>query len=129
MVHTFVSAPNFVYITPSMGVLFTILRSSEVSTLWSSFFLRTNTYFITVFGLRSLRVLNECLGFFSMIATNTMTKPTYNRKYLIKTYCVRELWSVMAEKIMATVIAGISCLGPQCMKAEIERKLRITIVF
>jgi hypothetical protein len=31
--------PNFVSITPSMGVLFPILRRGKVSTLWSSFFL------------------------------------------------------------------------------------------
>ena len=40
MVHPFISAPNFVSVTPSMGVLFPILRRGKVSTLWSSFFLR-----------------------------------------------------------------------------------------
>jgi hypothetical protein len=39
MVHPFVLAPNFVSVTPSMGVLFPILRRNEVSILWSSFFL------------------------------------------------------------------------------------------
>jgi hypothetical protein len=39
MVHPFVSALIFVSVTPSMGVLFPILRSSKVSTLWSSFYL------------------------------------------------------------------------------------------
>jgi hypothetical protein len=39
MVHSFILAPNFVSVTPSMGVLFPILRRNEVSTLWSSFFL------------------------------------------------------------------------------------------
>jgi hypothetical protein len=39
MVHPFIAAPNFVSVTPSMGVLFPILRRGEVSTLWSSFFL------------------------------------------------------------------------------------------
>jgi hypothetical protein len=33
------SALNFVSVTPSMGVLFPILRRDKVSTLWSSFFL------------------------------------------------------------------------------------------
>jgi hypothetical protein len=33
------SAPNFVSVTPSMGILFPILRRNEVSTLWSSFIL------------------------------------------------------------------------------------------
>jgi hypothetical protein len=37
MVHPFVSAPNFVSVTPSMGVLFPIRRRGKVSTLWSSF--------------------------------------------------------------------------------------------
>jgi hypothetical protein len=39
MVHPFVSAPNFVSVTPSMDVLFPILRRGIVSTLQSSFFL------------------------------------------------------------------------------------------
>ena len=40
MVHPFVSAPNFVSVTPSMGVFFfPILRRGKVSTLWSQFFL------------------------------------------------------------------------------------------
>jgi hypothetical protein len=39
MVHPFISAPNFVSVTLSMGVLFPILRNNELSTLWSSFFI------------------------------------------------------------------------------------------
>jgi hypothetical protein len=39
MVHPFISASNFVSVTPSMGVLFPILRRGIVSTLQSSFFL------------------------------------------------------------------------------------------
>jgi hypothetical protein len=37
MVHPFVSAPNFVSVTPSMDVLFPILRRGKESTLGSSF--------------------------------------------------------------------------------------------
>jgi uncharacterized membrane protein len=37
MVHPFILAPNFVSVTPSIGVLFPILRRNEVSTLQSSF--------------------------------------------------------------------------------------------
>ena len=33
MVHPFVLAPNFVLATPSMGVLFPILRRNEISTV------------------------------------------------------------------------------------------------
>ena len=39
MVQPFVTAPNFVSVTPSMGVLFPFLRKGKVSTLWYSFFL------------------------------------------------------------------------------------------
>jgi hypothetical protein len=39
MVHPFVLAPKFVSVTPSIGILFPILRTNEVSTRWSSFFL------------------------------------------------------------------------------------------
>ena len=37
MVDPLISAPNFVSVTPSMDVLFPILRRGKVSTLWSSF--------------------------------------------------------------------------------------------
>jgi hypothetical protein len=37
MVHPFISAPNSVSVTPSMGVLFPNLRRGIVSTLQSSF--------------------------------------------------------------------------------------------
>ena len=36
IVHPFILAPNFVSVTPSMGILFPILRRNEVSTRWSS---------------------------------------------------------------------------------------------
>jgi hypothetical protein len=36
IVHPFVLAPNFVSVTPFMGILFPILRRNEVSTHWSS---------------------------------------------------------------------------------------------
>ena len=39
MVHPYISAPNFVSVTPSMGVLFPNLWRGIVSTLQSSFFL------------------------------------------------------------------------------------------
>jgi hypothetical protein len=35
MVHPFVSAPNFVSVTPPMGVLFPVLRRGKVTTLWT----------------------------------------------------------------------------------------------
>jgi hypothetical protein len=39
IVHPFILAPNFVSITPFIGILFPILRKNEVSTHWSSLFL------------------------------------------------------------------------------------------
>jgi hypothetical protein len=39
MVHPFVLPPNFVSVTPSMGIMFPMLRRNEVSMNWSSFFL------------------------------------------------------------------------------------------
>jgi hypothetical protein len=39
MVIPSVSAPHFVSVTPSVGILFLLLRRIEVYTLWSSFFL------------------------------------------------------------------------------------------
>jgi hypothetical protein len=51
MVHPFVMAPNFVSVTPSMGVLFPILRRGEVSTLWSSFFLNFMCFANYIWGI------------------------------------------------------------------------------
>ena len=53
MVHPFVSAPNFVSVTPSMGILFPILRRNEVSTLWSSFFLSFMCFANCILGILS----------------------------------------------------------------------------
>jgi hypothetical protein len=58
MVHPFVSAPNFVSITPSMGVfvfvfVFPILRRGKVSTLWSSFFLSFMYFANCILGILS----------------------------------------------------------------------------
>jgi hypothetical protein len=39
MVHPSVSAPNFVSVTPSMGILLPLLRRLKISTLLSSLFL------------------------------------------------------------------------------------------
>jgi hypothetical protein len=68
MVHPFISAPNFVSVTPSMGVLFPLLRRGIVSTLQSLFFLSFMQHkdfncVTTVYFLRSLRVkckTNSC---------------------------------------------------------------------
>ena len=38
------SAPHLVSVTPSMGIVFPLLRRIKVSTLWSSFFLRFMCY-------------------------------------------------------------------------------------
>ena len=48
-----VSAPNFVSVTPSMGILFPLLRRIEVSTLWSSFFLSFTCFANCILGILS----------------------------------------------------------------------------
>jgi hypothetical protein len=53
MVHPFVSAPNFVSVTPSIGVLFLILRRGELSTLCSSFFLSFMCFSSCILGILS----------------------------------------------------------------------------
>jgi hypothetical protein len=55
VVHSFLAAPNFVPVTPSMGVLFPILRRSELSTLCSSFFLSFMCFSSFILG-----ILNFC---------------------------------------------------------------------
>jgi hypothetical protein len=53
MVHPFLSAPNFVSVAPSMGILFPILRKNEVSTLWSFFFLSFMCFATCIVGILS----------------------------------------------------------------------------
>jgi hypothetical protein len=53
VVHSFISAPNFVSVTPSMGVLFSILRRDEVSTLWSLLFLSFMCFANSILGILS----------------------------------------------------------------------------
>ena len=53
MVHPFISAPNFVSVTPSMGILFLILRRNEVSKHWSSFFLIFLCFVNCILGILS----------------------------------------------------------------------------
>jgi hypothetical protein len=72
MVHPFVSAPNFVSVTPSMGVLFPILRRGKVST----FVPRTISFeepqvFMTTFlsykYIVALKKLSKCVKFWKVI--------------------------------------------------------------
>jgi hypothetical protein len=46
-----VSAPNFVSVTPSIGILLPILRRNEVATLWSSFFLSFMCFANCILGI------------------------------------------------------------------------------
>jgi hypothetical protein len=47
------SAPNFVSVTPSMEILFPILRRNEVSALWLSFFLNFMCFANCILGILS----------------------------------------------------------------------------
>jgi hypothetical protein len=53
MVHLFVSAPNFVSVTLSMGVLFPVIRRGKVTTLWSLFFLSFMCFATCILGILS----------------------------------------------------------------------------
>jgi hypothetical protein len=48
-----VSAPHFVSVTPSMGILFPLLIRIKVSTLWSSFFLSFMWFVNCILGILS----------------------------------------------------------------------------
>ena len=61
MVHPFVTAPNFVSVTPSMGVFFPLLRRGKVSTRWSSFFLSFICFANCILGILSFWA-NICLS-------------------------------------------------------------------
>ena len=53
MVMPSVSAPNYVSVTPSMGILFCLLRRIQVSTLWYSFFLSFMCFANCILGILS----------------------------------------------------------------------------
>ena len=72
MVHPFVSAPNFVSVTPSMGVLLPILRRNEVSTSWS--------FFILIF----LCFANYILGILSFWASIHLSCAYHVHSFVIK---------------------------------------------
>jgi hypothetical protein len=55
MVIPLVSAPNFVSVTPSVDILFPLLRRIEVSTLWSSFFFSLMCFTNCILGILSFR--------------------------------------------------------------------------
>ena len=62
MVHPFVLAPNFVFVIPSIGILFPILRRNEVSTRWSSFFLILLCFAMPVPGKYRSRCSQSSIG-------------------------------------------------------------------
>ena len=53
MVIPSISASHFVSVTPSMGILFPLLRRSKVSTLWSSLFLSFMCFVNFILGILS----------------------------------------------------------------------------
>jgi hypothetical protein len=53
MVLPSISAPSFVFVTPSIDILYPILRRDEVSTLWSSFFLSFMCFASYILGILS----------------------------------------------------------------------------
>jgi hypothetical protein len=59
MVVPSVSSPNFVSVTPYMGILFPILRRDEVSTLWNSFFLSFMCFENCILGIMGTRKQNR----------------------------------------------------------------------
>jgi hypothetical protein len=68
MVHPFLSDPNFVYVTPSMGILFPTLRRGKVSTLWSSFSL----------SFMSFANCNLYLGYSKFLGEYPLIRSTYH---------------------------------------------------
>jgi hypothetical protein len=62
MVHPFDTAPNFVSVTPSMGVLFPILRRGKVSTIWK-FLIKKKS-----------KIKNKCLA----LRTESSRKKSWN---------------------------------------------------
>ena len=52
MVHPFVLAPNFVYVTPSMSILFPLLR--RILSFWANIHLSVSAYHVCSFVIRLL---------------------------------------------------------------------------
>jgi hypothetical protein len=68
IVHPFFLAPNFVSVTPLMGILFPILRGNEVSTHWYSLFLIFLCFANCISG-----VLCFWVNIYLSVSTNLMT--------------------------------------------------------
>ena len=72
-----ISYLNFVSITPSMGILFPILRRNEVCTLWSSFFMSFTCFANWILGILSfwanihLSVSTDCVSSFVIGLTHS----------------------------------------------------------
>jgi hypothetical protein len=97
MVHPFISAPNFVSVTPSMGVLFPLLRRGIVSILQSSFFL-------------SFMCLGNCilyLGYPDFLILATLTGVRWNPRVVLS--CI----SLMTKDVKHFSFASLPFEIPQ----------------
>jgi hypothetical protein len=75
MVNPFVTAPNIVSVTPSMGVLFPILRRGKVSTLWSSFFLSYMRLVNCILYLGYPKLAQKHISFIHGLQLSSLTGP------------------------------------------------------
>ena len=87
MVFPSVSAPNFVSVSSSMGILFPIQRRNKVSTLWSSFFLSILLSFFPLDGFRSFVKDQVTIGEWVHFWVFTSIPVPYTMQFLSQLLC------------------------------------------
>jgi hypothetical protein len=89
MVQHFVLAPNFVSVTPSMGILFPILGRNEVSMHWPSFFLIFLCFANCILGILNFWA-NIHLSVSAYYVTSFLIGLPHSGKYSLDTsFCLR----------------------------------------
>jgi hypothetical protein len=82
MVLPFISALNFVYVTPSMGILIPLVRRIDVSTLWSSLFMSFMSFANCILGMTSYNTVFVGLYLFAENRQLSDTMPKLQPSHL-----------------------------------------------
>jgi hypothetical protein len=93
-----VLALTFVYVTPSMGILFPILRWIKVSKLWSSFFLSFMCFANGILDILSFWA-NICLSVSAFLSPYTKVKSKWIKKLHIKPETLKLIEEKVGESL------------------------------
>jgi hypothetical protein len=88
MVFPSVSAPHFVSVSPPMGILFPLLRWTEVAILWTSFFLSFMSSVNCSLGIPSFRA-NTYLAVSAYHVCSFVIELSHSGYFLVPSICLR----------------------------------------